>query len=91
MNFDFDNLEKYLHPDPTPEMVSKIAKINLIIRDTQLGEYDTNFITDVKRRILDDKKLTEKQRNYLARLLTDIRDDKYVIIKATKKKSNYLK
>src|SRR5689334_9795335 len=79
MNFDFDNPEIYLRDQPTDEGRLNIAKMDTTIGETVLSDYDRRFITDIKKKVLISKALTEKKAAHLGRILAACKAGTYVI------------
>lgn len=79
MNFDFDNLDKYVNAAPSADTLAMIDKVDKTIGERKLSSYDSRFISNIKKRILAEKPLTDKQKLYLAKVLAACRDNTYVI------------
>lgn len=69
MEFDFDNFEKYINKPVSRESIAKIAKMDAIINEKLLNEKELKFVEDVRKRIRNERPLTEKQRAWLAKIL----------------------
>lgn len=67
MNFDFDNIEKYTQL--TVEQLQKIERLEASIDITKLKANEIKFIGDVKQKIAQDRKLTDRQKAWLVSII----------------------
>ncbi len=78
MDFDFDNPEKYIKHEPTEQALASVKKMQEVIGETVLSEWDNLFITDIKHKILNGKKMTAGQTKTLSRILTGCKLKNYI-------------
>lgn len=78
MDFDFENPEKYITNEPPKQAVESVKKMQEIIGATTLSDWDNTFITDIKHKILNSKKLTGPQTKTLSRILTGCKLGNYI-------------
>jgi hypothetical protein len=77
-NFDFDNPEKHLPSKSTPETQANVDKIDNAIGETVLSSYDSDFIVNIRKKVLAGKHLTVNQTNHLARVMASCKSGKYI-------------
>lgn len=79
MNFDFDDMNKYLAPQPKAEVLAIVDKIDTTIGGRDLSVYDKRFMDNIRKKTLAEKPLTDKQKAYLAKILASCKNNTYVI------------
>jgi hypothetical protein len=73
-DFDFDNIEKYVkNPEKSDETIKRIEKLWSLIKPDELSETERTFLASVEMRIKYNRALSDKQKEWLAKILIRFR------------------